>query len=110
MKIRYYQTATGHSPIEDFLSTLSIEVKEDYFDAEDRLAQGENLTMPLSKPLSNIHKNLHELRFKDAAGIYRFFYFLRKKDAIYILHAVKKKTQKIATKEKKIILKRIKEI
>lgn len=89
---------------------LSTEIKEDYFDAEDRLAQGERLTMPLSKSLHSIHNNLHELRFKDAGGIYRFFYFIKKKDAIYILHAMKKKTQKIATKEKKIILKRIKEI
>lgn len=110
MKIKYYQTVTGRSPIEEFLSALSIEVKEDYFDAEDRLAQGENLMMPLSKPLYNIHKNLYELRFKDTAGIYRFFYFIKKKDAIYILHAAKKKTQNIPIKEKKIILKRIKEI
>ena len=110
VKIKYYQTVTGRSPIEEFLSPLSTGVKEDYFDAEDRLAHGENLTIPLSKPLPNIHKNLHELRFKDTAGIYRFFYFIKKKDAIYFLHAVKKKTQKITAKEKKIILKRIKEI
>lgn len=65
---------------------------------------------PLSKNLSSIHKGLHELRLKDSAGIYRFFYFIKKADGIYFIHAFKKKTQQLSKKEIDLVLKRIKEV
>ncbi len=66
--------------------------------------------MPRSRNLSHIYKGLHELRLKDASAQLRFFYFIKRGDAIYMLHAFKKKTQEIPKKEIDLILKRIKEV
>lgn len=40
----------------------------------------------------------------------RVFYLIKKGDAIYMLYAMKKKTQEIPKKDVEIILKRIKEV
>lgn len=66
--------------------------------------------MPLSRNLSGIHLGLHELRLKDRAGQVRIFYFIKRGDAIYLLHAFNKKTQELPRKEIDLVLKRIKEI
>jgi phage-related protein len=81
-----------------------------FFDAINLLANGKNLIMPLSCSLANIHSGLHELRLKDQNGQYRVFYFIKKNDGIYLLHAFQKKTQELPKKEIELILKRIREI
>ena len=75
-----------------------------------RLQGGESLSMPTSRPLFSVVKGLHELRLKDASGIYRVFYYLKIKDAIYVVHAVQKKTQKIEKNTLETVRNRIKEI
>lgn len=66
--------------------------------------------MPLSRNLSSVHPGLHELRLKDRSGQIRVFYFVKRGEAIYMLHAFKKKTQELPRKEIDLVLKRIKEI
>jgi phage-related protein len=66
--------------------------------------------MPLSKNLSSIRFGLHELRFRDKAGQVRVIYYIKRGDAIYLLHAYRKKTQAISSKDMDMILKRLKEI
>jgi phage-related protein len=46
------------------------------------------------KPMSTVGAGAVEIRIKDAAGIYRVIYVARFEDAIYVLHAFEKKTQK----------------
>lgn len=75
-------------------------MRESIFGALDLLGRGENIPMPLSRPLPSIAKGLFELRFSYSAGEYRVFYYLKVNEAIYVIHAMKKKTQKI---EKKVI-------
>ena len=41
---------------------------------------------------------------------FRVFYFLKKNDAIYLLHAFRKKTQELPKKELEVVLKRIREV
>jgi phage-related protein len=110
MKIKYYYTLSGRSPIEDFLDMMSREVLEDFYEAVDLLEKGKTLEMPVSRSLSNIHQGLHELRLKDRHGIYRLFYYIKKHDAIYFLHGFQKKTQTIPKKEVVTILNRLKEL
>lgn len=110
MKVKFYLTSSGRSPIEEFLNDLSSDLKSDFFDAVILLEQGQNLSMPLSRNLAGIHKGLHELRIKDGSGAYRFFYFIKKADGIYFVHAFKKKTQELLQKEIELVLKRLKEI
>lgn len=110
MKVKYYLSFSGRSPVEDFLADLSQDMRANFLDALVLLEDGQNLSMPLSRNLSSIHKGLHELRLKDKTGAYRFFYFIKKADAIYLIHAFKKKTQELPQKEIDVVLKRLKEV
>jgi phage-related protein len=110
MRVKFYLTSSGKSPVEEFLANLSDELKGEFFDAVAKLVSGETLTMPLNRNLSSIRPGLHELRFKDRAGQVRFFYFVKKSDAIYMVHAIRKKTQQIQKKDVDLILKRLREI
>ena len=110
MDVKFYYTRFGNSPVEKFILNMPRSVQEDLLLAIDRLIQGENLTMPLSKPLFDIALGLHELRFRCEPNIYRVFYYVKRGDAIYIVHAIQKKTQQIVLKDRRLILKRLKEI
>ena len=66
--------------------------------------------MPLSRNLASIRQGLHELRVRDRAGQVRVFYYLKRGEAIYLIHALRKKTQQIPARELEGVLKRIKEI
>ena len=110
MRVKFYLKSSGRSPVEEFLHECSAGIKADFFDAVNLLIAGHVLAMPLSRSLANIHRGLHELRFKDRNGRVRFFYFIKKNDGIYMLHAFKKKTQELPKNELEIVLQRIKEI
>jgi phage-related protein len=83
------------------------EVLEDFLDAISKLREGVFLSMPLSKHMPSIDKDTHELRLKDRNGIYRVFYVIRKKDAIYVIHAFQKKSNKTPLKTIELVKKRI---
>lgn len=74
------------------------ELKESIYGVFERLQRGENIPMPLCRPLFSIVKGLYELRFSYSAGEYRVFYYIRIGEAIYVIHAMKKKTQKMETR------------
>ena len=86
------------------------EIIADIFALFEDLENGQKLSPPTSKPLANIYKGLHELRLSYSNGIFRVFYIFKVKDAIYVLHATKKKTQKIDKKTKDLLLKRIRSL
>lgn len=48
------------------------------------------------KPMPSIGKGVEELRIWDDTGTYRVIYTARIKDAVYVLHAFQKKTDKTA--------------
>ncbi|MEX0798284.1 MAG: type II toxin-antitoxin system RelE/ParE family toxin [Bacteriovoracaceae bacterium] len=86
------------------------EVLESFVDAIALLTEGIILGMPLSKSMPSIGNNIHELRFKDKSGIYRVFYVINKKDAIYAVHAFQKKSQKTPKKNIELVKKRIRRL
>lgn len=110
MKVKFYLSGSGRSPVEEFLGELSPELRANFLDAAILLEQGQILSMPLSRNLSSIARGLHELRLKDWTGAYRFFYFIKRTDGIYFIHAFKKKSQDLPQKEIDLVLKRLKEI
>lgn len=110
MKVKFYLTGSGRSPIEEFLCQCSNDVRADFLDAISLLEQGVVLEMPVSRNLANIHNGLHELRLKDRSGQVRFIYYVKRGDAIYVVHAFKKKTQALPQKEIDLIRKRIREV
>lgn len=110
MLVRFYITNSGRSPIEEFLQELSQDARSDFFDAVSLLSLGKVLSLPLSRSLSNIHPGLHELRIRDRAGQVRIFYYMKKGEAIYMVHAFRKKTQQLPQREIEVVLKRLKEV
>lgn len=93
--------------------TLKKETREIRLDLQDileKLELGLTLGLPHVRPLPSVHSSLYEIRVKDKMSQFRVIYFVKKKDAIYLIHAFRKKTQKLPQKEKNVILNRLKEI
>ena len=82
-------------------------LKESVLGAFDRLRQGEIIPMPLCRPLFSVAKGLYELRFSYTAGEFRVFYYVKVGDAVYVIHATKKKTQKLERRVVELLRKRI---
>lgn len=85
-------------------------VRGDLADALARLDEGHTLSMPLSRPMPIIGKGVHELRFRDRAGIYRVIYVLVGGGTIYLLHAFMKKDKKTPKPNIDLAKKRLKEL
>ena len=96
--------------VEKVLRNESREIRQDLQDILEKLEIGLNLGMPHVKSLSSIFPGLCEIRIKDRNGQFRVIYFLKRDEAIYLVHAFRKKTRKLPNKEIQTILKRIKEI
>lgn len=62
------------------------------------------------KPMPTIGKGVWELRISDEAGQFRVIYIAKLKDAVYVLHCFKKKTQKTAQKDLDISHQRFREL
>ncbi len=85
------------------------EVREELGDVMVRLDKGHMLSFPLSRPMPSIGKSVHELRFRDRAGIYRVIYVFIETEQICFLHAFMKKTQATSKKNIDLAKKRLKE-
>jgi len=72
-----------------------------------QLQQGENLSLPHSRPMPSIGKACHELRVNDQNKTWRLFYFLDS-DAIVILEVDEKKTRQTPKTKIDICQKRLK--
>ena len=51
------------------------------------------------RPMSTIGAGVREIRIRDTAGAYRVIYVATFADAIHVLHAFEKKTQKTARRD-----------
>jgi phage-related protein len=71
---------------------------------------GMTLGLPVSRPMPGVAAGAHELRFRDADGIQRVFYFLNSPRAILVFHAFAKKTQKTPDSEMSLGARRLKEM
>lgn len=98
------------SQCEKELKKFPVEVLNDFLDAIAKLKNGLTLSMPLSKAMGSIYGGLHELRIRDRSGIYRVFYYYKKNDALYVIHAFKKTTQKTPSHTIELILGRLRTI
>jgi len=62
------------------------------------------------KPMSTVGAGVAEIRIRDEHGIYRVLYVAKFADAIYVLHAFQKKTQKTDSGDLAIAVKRYKDL
>ena len=85
-------------------------LKESVYSVLDRLDCGETIPMPLCRPLFSIARGLYELRFSSRAGEHRVFYYIKVGEAIYVIHAMKKKSQKMERRTIDLLKMRIKSL
>lgn len=62
------------------------------------------------KPMPAIGKGVEEIRIWDETGAYRVVYTARREDAIYVLHAFKKKSQTTSKRDIDIAKDRLAEL
>ncbi|MBA3504219.1 MAG: type II toxin-antitoxin system RelE/ParE family toxin [Betaproteobacteria bacterium] len=51
------------------------------------------------KPMPTIGKGVEEIRIRNDSGIYRVIYTVRFADAVFVLHAFQKKTQRTSRRD-----------
>ena len=99
----YFQTEAGRSPVEAFINGLDAAAQRKFFFKRSLLEEfGPRLPQPHAK---HLEANLYELRFVTYTGAVRVFYCFDGK-RIVLLHAMKKKTQKLPPQELAVALQR----
>ncbi len=86
------------------------EIKADLMDLLAQLDIGIKLSMPLSRPMTSIGKGVHELRLKDASGVYRIIYVFVSPNNIWVIHGFKKTTEQTSKQDIELAKKRLKEV
>ena len=62
------------------------------------------------KPLATVGKGVQEIRIRDTSGTYRVIYIAKLEDAVYVLHAFKKKTQRTSKADIELAKQRLAEL
>ena len=62
------------------------------------------------KPMPTIGAGVREIRIRDASGAYRVVYIATFSDAIHVLHAFQKKTQKTARSDLELATARLQQL
>ncbi len=99
-----------HEKARDAIRSFSKPVRFEIGELLIKLQLGVSLGMPVSRPMPAIAAGAHELRVRDASGIYRVFYYLKTRDGIMVFHAFTKKTQKTPQDEIETGKRRLKEM
>ena len=98
--IYYFVDDKGNNPVKEFIKLLPIKERAKVFAYIVELKnQGHNLHRPMADYLRD---GIYELRPKDN----RIFYFFFLKDSAVLVHAIRKKTDKIPAGDFSLCLKR----
>lgn len=104
MKVTFYTTASGRSPVYDYIQELDKPERARLLEA---LQQVENDGFDAVRvQFRQIEGKLWEIKVSSQ----RVFYVTIAKDEMILLHAYKKEGQKLPVKEREVALKRMKEV
>ena len=108
MIVQFYETASGRSPVEDFIESLQKQDQARFAEVIDGIEKhGLDYPRVQLKPLRG---KLWEIKFSAQSGGYRIAYVMVTGDEMVWLHAFKKTTQKTPLKELDLAEKRMKEV
>ena len=62
------------------------------------------------KPMATIGRGVREIRIRDEAGIYRVIYIATFAEAVYVLHAFQKKTQRTMKRDVDLAASRLRDL
>lgn len=103
-KIQTYETRSGEKVVDEFILKLQPKTKAKIAHSVKLLKQyGNNLGMPHSKALGS---GLFELRIRGREEVRVFYCFVQDR-TIYLLHGIKKQTQRTPKTELDIALERM---
>ncbi len=98
--IYYFVDEWGNKPVGEFISTLTMkEQAKVYAYIRELKKQGSNLRRPMADYLRD---GIYELRPKNN----RIFYFFYIRDTTILVHAIKKKTERISDSDLRLCIKR----
>lgn len=108
MKIFFYKTPAGNSPIEKFIDGLSLDDQARFLEVIDEIEKhGLSASRLIFKPLEG---KLWEIKFSTSSAGYRVLYVMIEKDLMIWLHGFIKKTQKTPKQDLDLARKRLKEV
>jgi len=107
-KISFYTTDRGEAPVREFLSSLSPKERAKCMRYIAALSEMGN-SLPACY-IKHLEHGLWELRPEYGGVEFRLFYFIMIENAFYMLHAIKKKSQKTQRKDIELALKRMQEV
>jgi phage-related protein len=99
-----------HERVEKEFKSIDTFTIEKIVELLELIAQGERLSLPVSRPMPAVANGVHELRIKGGEGSYRVFYFVNLVEAVLVFHLFKKKTQKTPRHEIEVAKKRLREM
>ncbi|OYZ11956.1 MAG: hypothetical protein B7Y39_19075 [Bdellovibrio sp. 28-41-41] len=108
MRIYFYETPGGNSPIKKFIDDLPKADQARFLEVIDEIElNGLSASRIIFKPLEG---KLWEIKFNSPTSGYRALYVMIEKDLMVWLHAFNKKTQKTPKQDLDLARKRLKEV
>ncbi|MDZ4676377.1 MAG: type II toxin-antitoxin system RelE/ParE family toxin [Oligoflexia bacterium] len=108
MKVSFYETASGRSPVQDFIEGLSKVDKARFVEVFENIEKhGFGCPRVIFKPLRG---KLWEIKFQSVGGGYRIAYVIVEASTMVWLHVFRKTTQKTPLKDLELAEKRMKEV
>lgn len=104
MRITFYTTSSGRSPVLDYLNDLSKQERARLLEAFDQIEQKGFDSVRVQ--FRQIDGKLWEIKI----SAHRVFYVMIESDEMVLLHGYKKQGQKLPIKEREVALKRLKEV
>lgn len=97
-----------YEPTRKEILTWPLEAKKDLGSILTKLQKGAEVGFPDTEPFATIAPGAFEIRVKEASGIFRAFYMVKRERGILVFHAFKKKSQKTPKQEIDTAQKRLK--
>ena len=104
MKVTFYTTASGRSPVLDYIRDLSKPERARLLEALDQIERYGFDAVRVQ--FRQIEGKLWEIR----VSAHRVFYVLIQQEEMVLLHAYKKQGQKLPLREREVAMKRMKEL
>ncbi|MDO8461893.1 MAG: type II toxin-antitoxin system RelE/ParE family toxin [Deltaproteobacteria bacterium] len=104
MKVSFYTTASGRSPVLDYIHDLQKQERARLLEALHQIEQYGFDAMKTQ--FRQIEGKLWEIK----VSAHRVFYVLVEREEMVLLHAYKKQGQRLPLKEREVAIKRMKEV
>ena len=108
MRVAFYTSTSGRSPVEEFIDSLSKADQARFRDIFTGI-QEYGLECPRVQ-FRQLRGKLWEIKFSAPSGGYRIAYVVVQKDVMVWLHSFRKSTQKTPAKDLEIAEKRMQEV